>query len=411
MNTLSLMIQNEFQNTFFVLVSFVFSVSFLGFYFLLKLKKTRMRPLRNLFYIPARKSTTDAIQLGGLPLSLSIILGLSLCIIIPEINQIFSFKQIVILKRAIPISFLVTLYGFLDDRFELRPVVKLIFQVITSASISLAIASTLYSKNSSISFIILFIWNMGVINGANLLDGLDTMSIKLNTVTMIGFCCVALLYSTYEILIPVAIVQATLFSFYFFNNAPSKIHLGEIGGSFLGLISLVVAALIYVHPKNISTINNASLSLMMLSLPMVELGVSFLRRLLNKKNPFRGDRFHVHHILRNYHEMKPTTVTSLMSLVYFSSLIPAIISSKTVPIFVSYLFVVSSLIVSYLLVGSKYWITKDSIRISAKSVFNSLRKKDVTVIDSSKIDNFRLIILDEDIEREIEEIYEDDKAA
>ena len=48
---------------------------------------------------------------------------------------------------------------------------------------------------------------------------------------------------------------------------------------------------------------------------------------------------------------------------------------------------------AYLIVGAKYWKGDDAINLNPKELFDSLRKKDVMIIESSQIDEFKITII------------------
>lgn len=272
-----------------IIVSFV---SALAFYSLLRLLASRdLLSLRKLFYVPARKSLTNAVQLGGLPYAIGIYAGLFLTGFYdrPYLNLISMYWLFA--------SSLIVLYGYLDDKFELRPIVKLGFQFFSVVLFSLLSSFSLIQNYQALLFVVVFLWSFGSLNGSNLLDGLDTLTIKLATANFLLVAAILSLTGNADMIGVSGIFIAGLIAFYFFNREPSTIHMGEIGGSFLGSSYVFCSVLIFAMIKgDFSIWEKASISLMPLNLPMVESGMSFLRRIYNKKSPFSGDKLHIHHI-------------------------------------------------------------------------------------------------------------------
>lgn len=382
----------------------IFLLTIVGLYLLSWVTHSNIKFLKKYLSIPARKSTTNAVQLGGLPISLSIIFG-ALYLIYG--TQFFSGSEKLVFERWTYSSLVIILYGYLDDRFELRPIVKLVLQVFCILIFSLLSAEIFSRYQSALSFLIVFVWGMGTINGANLLDGLDTLTIKLTISTLIFYFVMSTIYNLPMLQLASCLIIAAISGFYYFNKEPAKVHLGEIGGSFMGMSFILLSSLLFLGLKPIKgNVHSTALSMLPLTLPMVELGISFLRRIYNRKSPFKGDRLHVHHILKNYHNFSASISSSIMMLGHLFSLTVSSLLAFTIDSWLGYVAHIFIMISMYLSIGVKYWKGSDTLDLSAKSLFQYLRKKDVMIIDSSKIDDFQITIMEGE---ELDEFdFEDD---
>lgn len=383
------------------LVAFVVAMLLYG---LLRLLARKDIPsLRKFLYVPARKSLTNAVQLGGFPYAMGTYAGLFLT---GYFNQPY-LKQISLYWLSA--SSFIVIYGYLDDKFELRPVVKLGFQFFSVILFSLLYSFTLVQNFQALFFYVIFLWSFGSLNGSNLLDGLDTLTIKLASTNFLLVGAIFYFTGMPEGFELSAIFISGLAAFYFFNKEPSTIHMGEIGGSFLGSIYVFCSILIFAHLNGkYGAWDRTAICLMPLNLPMVESGMSFLRRIYNKKSPFSGDKLHIHHILKIHMGFSATTSSTLFALGY------AFTIGLAVPLFyvsplVGYISHIGIMITAYILVGGKYWNGEDTLSINPKELFNTLRKKDVMIIESSSIDDFQITIFsDEDLEDENQEEEEEE---
>jgi UDP-GlcNAc:undecaprenyl-phosphate/decaprenyl-phosphate GlcNAc-1-phosphate transferase len=390
----------------------VFVSTFVGFWALTVLPKMKPNIFKRMFHIPARKSVTNAVQLGGLPLSIGIFLGILSLLYVPDPNHIFGVHDLRFVKYWLISGSFIILYGYLDDKFELRPIVKLTTQLVSVFIFAFYTSWSFHNYYSSAAFIICSIWGLGVLNGSNLLDGLDTLTVKIGLVTYAIIGAMGTYYGSGATIIGTGICASALISFYFFNKEPAKIHLGEIGGSFIGFSYLLLCSFLYLKIKTTHQVFHATfVTLSLLSLPMVELGVSFLRRIFNRRSPFSGDRLHIHHILRNFHNFSASGTASVMAFSYTL----VCLSTFGLAVFefplATFLVTVFLEISIYVAVGAKYWIGHDTINFHPKALFNYLRKKDIMIIDSSKIDDFHITILQEDEEDDMEEDENNDKYA
>lgn len=393
----------------FVLTSLLFS-------FLFVVSKGDRKSWKRYFYVPARKSNTNAIQLGGLALSIGLFSTLIFSSRFTELQYFFNKVDHRLIQNFIIGALIINMYGYFDDKLELRPVVKLFGQILSVLAYA-TLSSHLHTQHhSQITFMVIFFWGLGVVNGSNLLDGLDTLTLKLGSVSYSVFLFLGYYHNSPKIVICSALFLSCLGAFYFFNKAPAKIHLGEIGGSVVGFSLLLLSSLLWhaVKANHFSPVRSAVLAIIPLTLPMVELGVSFLRRLYNKKSPFAGDKLHVHHILNQEHGFSASATATIMAAGYLITMAAAIYIQILTHPFIALASLIVMQVSIYLLVGHKYWHTKDSLSLSPRSMLDYLRKKDITIIESSQIDNFKLTILStpiEEIEEEVEEDGKDQKSA
>lgn len=389
--------------------SFAFTGILLGA--LLLISKSENRILKKYLYVPARKSQTNAIQLGGLALAFGFTLSMVAILGFPSFFEAFDSRDLRLIQNFLAGGAIIACYGYLDDKYELRPTVKLagqIFSVVVYATLSSHLL-TIY--HTQIVFLILCFWGLGVVNGSNLLDGLDTLTVKLGMVSYGTFMFIGAYHNSPEIVICSALFMACLGAFYFFNREPAKVHLGEIGGSLVGFSMLLLTSFLWIAVKEekFSPVRSGVLALIPLTLPMVELGISFLRRIYNKKSPFAGDKLHIHHILTREYGLKPSNAATLMALGYLFTMGGAVFLQIYTHPFLAFVGLIAFQVSLCLLIGKDFWSSDDTIKLSPRSLLNFLRKKDVTIIESSQVEDFKITILKDEIEKA--EKDDDSKAA
>ena len=127
---------------------------------------------------------------------------------------------------------------------------------------------------------------------------------------------------------------------------------------------------------------------------MSEVGISFMRRIYNGKSPFIGDRFHLHHIFRNYYNLSVPATTYLLSFSYGAILLTSLscMFFTNIPKVLTYAALCIGLGGFQLYYGKRYWIKKSS-STNLKNILTSLQKEDVFVIDSSMVDKFEFKVL------------------
>lgn len=280
------------------------------FFMLIKKSSYQFFSILNVY---SPKSPTNAKLLGGLGISAGIIT--SLLSLIPRENLMSQFEESFVYAMIFS-TICITFYGYVDDKYETRARHKIIFQLISLSFLTFYAADLLASPDHKIIAIgIATVIGFLLINGTNLIDGLDTLSIKLGIITSAAF-----IYLGYHSgsLLCIQLSVATIMSlcvFYYFNRPPAKIYMGEIGSCLLGLIYTAQVVLCYSHLRNQELgLDAISKVLIVVSLPVCELGISFLRRIYFKKSPFAGDKLHFHYILKTKQNLSVSMTTNLIAL-------------------------------------------------------------------------------------------------
>lgn len=141
-----------------------------------------------------------------------------------------------------------------------------------------------------LSIIFLWVWIMGMTYTTKLLDGLDGLA---SGVSLIGGLVMFALSLTDKINQPVTATLAIIFVgalagylVYAFN--PASIFLGEGGSTFLGFFLAVLSVL---------TGAKIATAVLVMGIPILDVGWAILRRLIRRQSPFKADREHLHFLL------------------------------------------------------------------------------------------------------------------
>ncbi|MCZ6784606.1 MAG: MraY family glycosyltransferase, partial [Proteobacteria bacterium] len=137
------------------------------------------------------------------------------------------------------------------------------------------------------------IWIVGVTNALNLIDGLDGLASGLGAIiasTLVVICWQA--GQGAGVIFGAALVGA-LVGFLPYNFPPARIFIGDTGALFLGY-SLALLAL---DGYRTSALLTFVVPLLALAVPLLDTGLSILRRLRAGQPIFHADRLHMHHRL------------------------------------------------------------------------------------------------------------------
>jgi UDP-GlcNAc:undecaprenyl-phosphate GlcNAc-1-phosphate transferase len=333
--------------------------------------------------VKSSKSQTGAKLLGGLGISFGIIAS---CLYLVLSNQIFLPEETNLILPFVISAILITIYGYIDDKYEIRARHKILFQFVSVSSLTFFAVSFLGEKNIVAAYAIVTIIGFLLLNGTNLLDGLDTLAIKLSIVSSLAFLYIGHeAESSLTVLISIMTVSC-LFAFYFYNRSPAKIYLGEIGGSIIGLVFTTQTILCYQHLRTSElAISAMSLVLIALSLPICELGISFLRRIYYGKSPFIGDKLHLHYVIKTKTQFTANQVTNIMAIVNLSIMTIAFYLAKKYSSIGAIIFVNMTYVSIYVGYCKSEW-KKCLDSTSSNEILSNLNGKAIYLINSADLD-------------------------
>ena len=193
--------------------------------------------------------------------------------------------------------------GMWDDRFGLQAGTKLAMQL-AAAAIALLfdfkvdhltdpMSLNVLSFPTWLTWLATTIWIVGVTNAINLIDGLDGLATGVSAI--IGVTLTFIAWQSGGVVatvVGVAFVGALL-GFLPFNFSPARIFLGDTGALFIGYVLSLIALEAYQKVTVLTFI----VPLLALAVPIIDTGLSVLRRMRRREPIFSPDRQHIHHRL------------------------------------------------------------------------------------------------------------------
>ena len=233
--------------------------------------------------------------------------------------------------------------GIIDDMKNVKYYIRFLIQIIISVFIVYSNALDIQNSLNTYAFLapVLVLFIIVVINSFNFIDGIDGLTLSLSLV-----CLTSLFISGMDSVLIISLIISCSVAFLFnmsIFGVKHKFFLGDSGSTLLGyLISIFIIKFMFSneHTSHI----NASFILLIL-VPLFDLFfVVFFVRILAFKNPFKGDRKHIHHVLKslnfsdNFILIMLISVSLLFSILYFLFNVE-IIKYKTILLFLILYFV------------------------------------------------------------------------
>jgi UDP-GlcNAc:undecaprenyl-phosphate GlcNAc-1-phosphate transferase len=254
--------------------------------------------------------------MGGLAVGLAFFVGIGVAVTLAEESSLLGgHVEGVLLGGS-----LLLLVGALDDRWNLRAGFKLLCQVAAAAiaimhdyrivQVTDPFSLTAFVFPHWLMWIVTTLWIVGITNALNLMDGLDGCSTGVGAII-----AMTLTYICWQmgldpgLIVGVAFVGALL-GFLPYNFPPGRIFLGDTGALFIGY----VLALLALEGFRKATVVTFVVPLLALAVPILDTGLSILRRLRRRSHIFAPDRGHMHHRLLDSAGTQQSAVISIYFL-------------------------------------------------------------------------------------------------
>ncbi len=199
-------------------------------------------------------------------------------------------------------AIVIILTGILDDKYDIRPIVKLLGQIVAA---SFLISSGLIIEKITLPFIgmielglfsvlITILWVVGITNAVNFIDGLDGLATGITTIAISSMFIMAIIDGhVFAAYLCVVLIGANL-GFLYHNYYPAKIYMGDTGSNFLGYMIAVISILGLF--KNIAILSFI-IPIIVLAVPIFDTLFAIIRRVTNKQKIYKPDNKHIHYQL------------------------------------------------------------------------------------------------------------------
>ena len=175
-----------------------------------------------------------------------------------------------------------TALGVTDDRFDVPPLIRVVGEVAVGVAVVVTCPVHLPGAVAAVGIIAV---TLLLVNGVNLMDGLDMLAGGTVAVAGVGFAVVLAATGRH---LGVALAAA-LVAFLLFNRPPARIYLGDGGAYLLGTTLTVLVAEAW-GPSVTTAVGAAFFALV--ALPAAEVAFAVVRRVRGRQSVLAGDRGH-----------------------------------------------------------------------------------------------------------------------
>ena len=242
--------------------------------------------------------------------------------------------------------------GILDDKYNLSPKRQIFFPVLAILIVLFFGIKPSFVTNPwghildlnswTIGFItlsdfIVFFWLMGMMYTTKFLDGLDGLvaGIVLIGSLVIFFLCLQKQWYQPDVALLTIIFIGALAGFLVFNFHPAKIFLGEGGSLFTGFM---LGCLAIISGSKIAT------TLLVVGVPMLDVGRVIIRRWQKNKPIYKGDSEHLHFRLLKSGLTQVQVVLLMYSIAFLFGVTTLFLQSRQKMVALLFLFVLMMMV-------------------------------------------------------------------
>lgn len=241
-------------------------------------------------------------------------------------------------------AIVIVLTGALDDKYSIRPVVKLTGQLIAA---SFLISSGLIIEKITLpligvidlgffSVLITVLWIVGITNAINLIDGLDGLATGVSTIALISMSVIAIMDMQMVAASLCLVMIGANLGFLYHNFHPASIYMGDTGSNFLGYMIAVVSIIGLF--KNVALFSFI-IPIIVLAVPIFDTLFAIVRRIHNNESIMMPDNKHIHYQLIHAGYSHRTTVLIIYGFSALFGILAILFSyaSITISLFITFL--------------------------------------------------------------------------
>jgi UDP-GlcNAc:undecaprenyl-phosphate GlcNAc-1-phosphate transferase len=191
-----------------------------------------------------------------------------------------------------------TVLGWLDDKYELRPLPKFAGQLVIALLVALACKRiTLFVPSVVFSYAITILWVLTVVNAFNFMDNMNGLCAGLGVIGAWYFAATAAVAGQYLVALLAFLTCGALLGFLPHNFPKARSFLGDAGSHLVGYLLAVMAILPHFYTKQNPHHWAVLKPLLVLAVPLVDLAWVVILRWRRGQPFYVGDTNHLSHRL------------------------------------------------------------------------------------------------------------------
>jgi UDP-GlcNAc:undecaprenyl-phosphate GlcNAc-1-phosphate transferase len=241
----------------------------------------------NFFDNPEKRKIhlTPVPMLGGVAIYIGMVAALTM-------SNLHPYRE---LTGVVGGATVVTLFGLWDDRYGMRPLVKMAGQAIAAGVlIGSGIQATLF-PSQILNVALTLLWVIGITNAINFLDNMDGLAAGITMVASGFFFAMAIIE---ELGLVASLAAATLgasVGFLYYNFKPASLFMGDAGSMLLGFVLAVLGIKLKFVGRPLSV--TWMIPIVILGVPIFDATLVVISRIRRSKPVYQAGKDHTSHRL------------------------------------------------------------------------------------------------------------------
>ena len=219
--------------------------------------------------------------------------------------------------------------GFLDDRNDLNPYVRLLFIAVVGALAWLLGSRIELTGVAALDTAMTVLWVVVLVNAVNLLDNADGLAASTVFVMAAAASTIAALFGQALVSLLGVTLMGVAIGYLRHNWHPARVYMGDSGAYFLG--TLMALLLIRLAPTAVPPGIAAAAVLLIALLPLLDMTFVVVRRVRSGIHPFTAGRDHLSHELQRRGCSVPVSVSLLQVISLIGAISAVVIVLPWVP--------------------------------------------------------------------------------
>ena len=219
--------------------------------------------------------------------------------------------------------------GFLDDRNDLNPYVRLLFVAVVGALAWLLGSRIELTGVAALDTAMTVLWVVVLVNAVNLLDNADGLAASTVFVMAAAASTIAALFGQALVSLLGVTLMGVAIGYLRHNWHPARVYMGDSGAYFLG--TLMALLLIRLAPTAVPPGIAAAAVLLIALLPLLDMTFVVVRRVRSGIHPFTAGRDHLSHELQRRGFSVPVSVSILQVISLIGAISAVVIVLPWVP--------------------------------------------------------------------------------
>ena len=214
--------------------------------------------------------------------------------------------------------------GYLDDRKHLSPRFRLLVMLVAALVVVIAGVRIRLFGHDWIDIPLSLFWIVALINAVNWIDNMDGLAAGTAAITSAFFLFIALTQGQTLVSMLAAAIFGSAIGFLTYNFNPSSTFMGDMGAYTLGFVLAILAIKLNFESQDLNV--TWMVPIFVLALPIIDINLAILTRLLERRSLMLGGKDHVSHRLLSIGLTQRKTLLLLYAFSIVFGLIAVLVS-------------------------------------------------------------------------------------